>query len=194
MKTINVIILIAITAVLTFFITKSCNECKEVETSFIITDEQRQNIIQEAREGWISSDSLDKLLADNPVKAEIKYIPVPYDSVVLRDSVNIRDSIVYEPVIEAVAEETADFEYYEENYSAKISVAVKPRYFPKRKVFSTDIGIKSLQVTLKEEESFLNNILSFGIYGGYGYDIAKKEYGFQIGAGFQLRLWDFKLN
>jgi hypothetical protein len=194
----NIALIIAV-SIGSFFLGKSCNTCEETTTTISLTDEQRKNIISEAQEGWIPKDSVDKLLANHPVKSEAKYTWSVKDSVVYnyKDSTIVDTVEVYEPVIEATQEEITEFEYHEEQYDVKLSLAVKPKYFPLRKVFSTDVGVKSLQVTLREnepKESWLNNLISLGVYGGYGYDIARKEYGFQIGVGIQLRLLDFKLN
>jgi len=60
-----------------------------------LTAAQRQQIIQDARIGFIRLDSAKAMIE---MESRIRWLINYKDSVVIRDSVNVRDSVVFIPV------------------------------------------------------------------------------------------------
>jgi hypothetical protein len=184
-------ILLVLAVVTTFFLTKSCYECKET-TAISFSDKERQEVFQKARQGWMPKVSLDSIIASLPKnKAELKYVevPVPVDSINYVDSIRYKDSTVMVPFYEANEEEVTDFIYDSTNYYARVSVAVRPVFYPTEKLFSTGVGIKELFVSVKaKESSFWDDLFGIDIYAGAGYDPISKDVRFNIGVGFGIRL------
>ena len=166
--------------------------CAKDIIEIYLTGSEKQQIIQDARLGWITLDSAKALII-----SESKIEWIPRDSIVFdyRDSIiyDIRDSIVYIPVY--VARDTI-INFYDTSKTAIVSLAIrlKQRFFPLQERFASDLKLMSLTVELPEQKvvtgGWFSNFFEhrFIIYGGVGinYGNGKFDTGFQIGAGIRI--------
>jgi len=167
---------------LTCWLVKNC--AKETIT-IDLTEAQKQQIIQDARIGWITLDSAKALII---TESKIKWITNYRDSIVIKDSLNIRDSVIYIPVYVA-DDTTVIFNEETKKYKVSLAVKLKQRFFPLQEKFASELKLMQLNVEIPKEPvpvSFWQN--RFIIYAGFGINYYDKKIvpGIQLGAGIRI--------
>ena len=158
-----------------------------------LTESQRQQIVQKARLGYITLDSAKTLIVS---ESRINWIPVPvlYDSLVIRDSLNIIDSVVYIPVYTA-RDTVIEFRDTSETAIVSLAIMMKQRFFPLQERFASELRLMSLTIEVPEEPEIISggwfdNFFEhrFIIYGGVGVNYGNGKFapGFQLGAGIRI--------
>lgn len=155
-----------------------------------LNDFQKQQIIQTARIGWITLDSAKTMIE---AKSRIKWITNYKDSLIIRDSINVRDSIVFIPVYEA-SDTIINFNEEKGKYKVSLAIKLKQRFFPLQEKFASDLQLMSLTIDAPKPEIKIRNWFSnffehrFIIYigGGLNYFNRQIQPGIQIGAGIRI--------
>ena len=155
-----------------------------------LTESEKHQIIQDARLGWITLDSANALII---TESKIKWITNYRDSLIFKDSLNIRDSVIYIPVY--VARDTI-INFYDTSKTAIVSLAIrlKQRFFPLQERFASDLKLMSLTVELPEQKvvtggwfsNFFEHRFIIYIGGGLNYFDKQVRPGIQIGAGIRI--------
>ena len=171
---------------LTCWLVKNCSkDIIEVD----LTESQKQQIIQDARLGWITLDSAKALIVS---ESKIKWIPTPkyYDSLRIKDSLNIKDSINYIPVYVA-RDTTIHFNEVTDDYEVSLAVRLKQRFFPLQERFASDLKLMSLSVEVPQQmpvtDSFWKN--RFVFYAGLGINYNDNTFTQGIQLGFGIRIY-----
>lgn len=159
-------------------------------TTIDLTESQRQQIIQDARIGWITLDSAKAMIN---MKSRIRWIINYRDSVVIRDSINIKDSVVFIPVYEA-NDTTIYFNRTTPKAKVSLAMKLKQRFFPLQEKFASDLQLMSLTIDMPEPEiktgnwftNFFEHRFIIYIGGGLNYFNRQVQPGIQIGAGIRL--------
>jgi len=159
---------------------------KPEPTTINLTETQKQQIVQEARLGYISLDS-----AKSMIKSEIKWIPkIKWkfkDSLIVRDSLNVIDSIVYIPVYEA-KDTVIQFDEITDKAEVSLAIKLKQRFYPMQEKFASDVNLLNLKVNLPKPKqgSFWEH--RFILYAGLGlnYNNNQVNSGIQFGIGIRL--------
>ena len=136
-----------------------------VTQTVALTNFEKQKIIQQARLGWIPADSVRVLLNRIKLNSAIKINWI--DSLIIKDSVNVKDSIVYTyvsyPVYEADSTFTAEKTDSVQNSSAKVVMTLKQRFLPLQEMFASEFQIDSLLInTWHIENKNLFDHIKFG--------------------------------
>jgi len=182
----SILLFMVIGGLFTYFII--CKKSTILQT-IKINDFDSLTVVQDARLGYITEDSLKILLGKTyTYKTKINW----KDSVLIRDSLIIHNSTIYDTIITNVPIYEADSSYsihntkkYKSGDSIKIDLyqTLYQRFFPKQEMFASQVNTDSLNINFfKKEES------RFGImlYGGYGTTITDERirFGWQAGIGF----------
>jgi len=154
-----------------------------------LTESQKQQIVQDARLGRITLDSAKALIVS---ESKIKWITDYKDSLVIKDSLNIRDSIIYIPVYTA-RDTTIEFNDTSEVAIVSLAIKLKQRFFPLQERFASELKLMSLTVEIpeaKEPGGWFSNFFEhrFIIYvgGGLNYYDKQVQLGIQLGAGIRI--------
>ena len=168
---------------LTCWLVKNCSkDIIEVD----LTESEKQQIIQDARLGWITLDSAKALIV---TESQVRWITNYKDSLVIRDSLNIRDSIKYIPVYTA-ADTTIHFNDTTETAIVGLAINLKQRFFPLQKRFASDLKLMSLSVEVPAPQpvtdSFWKNRFVFYAGLGINYNDNVLTPGIQLGFGIRI--------
>ena len=154
-----------------------------------LAESEKQQIIQDAQLRMITLDSAKALITS---ESKIDWILNIKDSIILRDSLNIRDSVRYIPVYTA-RDTTIEFNDTSEVATVSLTIMLRQRFFPLQERFASELKLMSLTVELpkqKESGGWFGNFFEhrFIIYGGVGvnYGNGKFEPGFQLGTGIRI--------
>lgn len=129
-----------------FFVGRCSKECPEPEV-IDLTPQQRLQIIQEARLGYIPLDSAMAMIES---ESKIKWIPK--DSIVIKDSLNIIDSIVYIPVYEAPDTFITLYDKDTLNAHLLVEAGLKQRFLPTQQRFASSLWLSRLNISLPPEK------------------------------------------
>ena len=167
-------------------------------TTVDLTETDTLNIIQDARLNWIPLDSAWTLAEINSID---KINWTEDTNWTFKDSLRIRDSVrvVYIPFFEA-KDTIVHFDEIVDDIRVLASVMVKPRFFPYRSRFITDIQLQHIELTQPvQADSWWKH--RWVVYAGWGFtysfnnlNITDPDYfshqgwftGFQFGIGFRL--------
>ena len=152
-----------------------------------LTEQQRQQVIQDARLGWITLDSAKAMIE---TQSKIHWVTRYKDSLIVKDSINIRDSVIYIPVY--IARDTSVNFYYDTLGSIiDFDIGLRQRFYPLQEKFASDLWMKRFNLSVPEPETCSDGVFKnrFIVYIGYGVSGDAKSIGtgFQIGAG--VRIW-----
>ncbi len=154
-----------------------------------LTESEKQQIVQDAHLGMITLDSAKSLIVN---ESKIGWILNIKDSVEIRDSLNIINSVRYIPVYTA-RDTTIEFNDTTEVAVVSLAIMLRQRFFPLQERFASELQLMSLTVKLpevKESGGWFGNFFEhrFIIYGGVGvnYGNGKFEPGFQLGTGIRI--------
>ena len=125
-------------------------DCAKEIIEVTLTESQKQQIIQDARLGWITLDSAKTLVVD---ESKIKWIPTPdyYDSLRITDSLNIIDSVVYIAVYESGDTNIVLFNGDTSNIHIELEIGLNQRFFPAQERFGSSLWLNRLNVSLLRE-------------------------------------------
>ena len=173
-------------------------EIEYITTVIDLTETDTLNIMQEARLNWIplseawdlaEINSIDKINWTDSTRWSFK------DSIEIRDSINV----VYIPFYEA-KDTVVGFDETVDDIRVELSLLVKPRFFPFKSRFITDIQLRHIELTQPvQADSWWKH--RWVIYAGFGLtystnnlNISDPKYfshdgwftGFQLGIGIRL--------
>lgn len=176
-----------VVALIAYFLGWATKPAPEI-TTIDLTATQKQQIVQNARIGYITLDSAKAMIKS---ESRIKWITetrlTTRDSLVIRDSVNIIDSVIYIPVYEA-PDTLIAFNEITDKAEISLTLKLKQRFFPLQERFASELQLMSLNVDIpKPEPSFWTNRVI--VYAGLGVNYNMKDFssGFQLGIG--IRVW-----
>lgn len=173
---------------LCFFLGYQANKPpKERETITIdLTEQQALTVWQNARLGWISLEEARKL-----IKSESKTLYRYRDSLIvsIRDSLNIKDSLIFTPVYE-----TNDTllvftgEDKENNLSGSFSLVFKNKFYPEFRKFAPEFKPVKLEVKVPDNVHNLWDRIHISLQAGAGYGWLHKQFDIYTGLGVSLDL------
>ncbi len=176
-----------------FFVGRFTTPAPETVT-INLKESEKQQIVQDARLGWITLDSAKALVIS---ESKIKWIPTPkyYDSLRVKDSLNIIDSVVYIPVYTA-ADTTIQFDDTTETATVSLAIRLKQRFFPLQERFASELKLMSLTVKVPEVKKRESGKYMIGLgmgarfdnayfFGDFTYKLVNTEY-FEIPVALRM--------
>lgn len=150
---------------------------KSEERPYEISEFEKTQIIQQARLNWYPKSVIDSLL-----KLPTKWITKidRRDSLIIRDSINVKDSIVFYPVYQVDTSITSSGKDLAGN-EVILTSYINQQFFPQQETFGLEFQIKSIKFNLVPVENNLQSeyqSYSFGIFGGVKNKFNQDVYGF----------------
>lgn len=143
---------------LTAWLVKSCHKT----TVPVISSQEREQIIQDARKGYITLDSAKALITS---ESKIKWTTIPRDSIrSIKDSINIIDSVIYIPVYEA----NDSIITLLDSLGYIVKVGLKQRFFPSQERFASSLWLSQFSAPKIKPKFSFRTYKKFRIGAGIG--------------------------